>query len=153
MQLRQVVDLRSALSQLERSLVLHDPLRHRGRVGITDRDDLNQIVVGLFNCAITTFRRVSVVRRQEVTDDLLQELELHAKRCMDAGLDSRHSLELPLKDSQRGAHRSLGTHVRDLQVCDSRKPSTVFRNLLQQSGQNLARLLVRKRHDVVTHTS
>lgn len=46
-QVREVVYLRSGLGQLMHSLILHNPLRHRGRVGVRDRDHLNLIVVRL----------------------------------------------------------------------------------------------------------
>ena len=58
MELRQVINLRGTLGQLNSRLVLHDPLRHRSGVWITDRNYLYRVVVSLLDRPVPTFRGV-----------------------------------------------------------------------------------------------
>ena len=85
-ELWQVVNLRSPLGQLQRRLILHDPLRHRCGVGIADRDHLNYVVVGLLRQPVPTLWGVGIIRRHEVADDLLKQLKFHPQAGMDTSL-------------------------------------------------------------------
>ena len=70
---------------------------------------------------------------------------------MNPRLNSTHGLELPLQNCQRGSHRGLGAHITDLQISNRRQPPSVLSNPLKQRRQNLTRLFVWQRHDVIPH--
>ena len=115
-QVRQVINLWGLLAELDRRLVLHDPLGHRGAVRIADRYDLHHVVVGLLGPHIPAVRGVRVILRGVLADDGFEEFELLAHAPVDPCLHRRHQLELALQKSQRGTHRGLGGHVADLHI-------------------------------------
>ena len=151
MQILHVVDVWRSLRQLQHRLVLHDLLRHRSRVRITDRDDIHIIVVSLFGLAITDLWLVRILIRGIVTDDRSEEFELLLHRVVDASLNRCHDLENPLKHSEGRANRSLRGHVADLEIRHCSEATTILDHLVHQHGKSLARLLVRQRQDVVAH--
>ena len=70
-------------------------------------------------------------------------------RIVDAGLNSRHHLEGTLQNCQSCTNWGLGRHVTDLQVSSRSKTASLFNDIVEQRVQNLARLLVGERHNVV----
>ena len=150
-QLRQVINLWGTLCQLDRSLVLHDPLRHRCAVGIADRNNLHQSVVAALGPTVATGRVILIVLRCVVPNDRSQQLELLLHRSVYPRLNRTHGLQRALKQRQGSAHRGVTRHISDLHVTDGPQTPRLICDLVQQRQQGLARLLVRQGHDVVTH--
>ena len=147
---RQVVDLRRRLRELDNGLILHQPLGHRGCARVAHRDDVDHRVVGRAVCRRAVVGLVVV--RLVVVEPLhqrFQDPQLLLEAGVGARLDGGHDLELPLQQRQRGAHRRLRGHVRDLQVCHAGQAPAVFDDLVQQIGQHHAGFFVRQRQDVV----
>ena len=150
-QLRQVVNLRGRLRELDDSLILHDPLSHGRAVRIGHWNHFHDVIVLALGHGISTLRGVLVFAWRVVADDVLQKLELLLHGVMHASLNGAHRLELALKQCQSGAHRSIGPHVADLHVGNRTEASAFFCDAIKQRRQNLAWLFVRQGHDVVTH--
>ena len=110
------------------------------------------VVVTLLGSGSALFRLVCVLYRRVLTDDLFEQLKLLLHRVVDTRLDGRHRLQLPLKNRQRSAHWSLSRHIRSVEVNSASEPATFVNDLVQQLQQDLTWLLVRQRHDVVTHS-
>ena len=147
----QVVELRSSLSQLKCSLILHDLLRHRGCVRVADRDHLHHVVVRPLGLGSALFRLVAIVLGGVVGNDALEEFELLLHREVHPSLHSAHHLERTLQQRQSRAHRSLSGHVAHTHIASGRERPTLVDDAIKQRVQSLAWLLVGQRHDVVTH--
>ena len=150
-QLGQVINLRGLGGQLDHSLVLHDPLGHRGAVGVRHGDHVHHVVVLLERHAAAGDGLERIRIWGVVADDALEELELLLHRVVHTRLHGRHGLELALQQGQRGTHRSIRTHIADLHVGDRAQTAGLHGDFLQQPGQHLAWLFVGQGHDVVTH--
>ena len=150
-QVRQVVELWSPLGHLHDGLVLHDLLRHCGGVRVAYRDDINRVVVVLLGATRAVLGVVLVVVRSVVPDDVLEQPELLTHRIVDARLHSGHHLQRTFEDGEGGPYRRLRRHITDLEVSSAGEPTPLVHNSAQQGVEDLARLLVRERHDVVAH--
>jgi hypothetical protein len=126
-QLRQVVNLRGRLGQLNHSLVLHDPLSHGRAVWVRHWNDFHHVVVFALDHRVTTLRVVLVLAWRVVANDVLEELELLLHGEMHTRLHGAHSFKLTFKQSKRSSNRRVGTHVADLHVGNRAKASAFFR--------------------------
>ena len=109
------------------------------------------VVVRLLGFTVTNLWFVAVFVRGVVPDDSRQQLELLLHGVVNPSLNRAHHLQHALKDSQRRTNRGLGRGITDLQVSHGSKAPTVLDDLVHQPNQDLARLLVRQRQDVVAH--
>ena len=136
-ELRQVINLGGLRGQLDDRLVLHDPLRHGGAVGIGHGDHVHHVVVFLLGLGVAALWGVGVLARGVVADDVLEELELLLHRVVHTRLHGRHGFELALKDGQCGAHGRVGAHVADLHVRNRAQPAGFVGDLVEQREQDL----------------
>ena len=148
-QVGQVVQLRRTLRQLHHRLILHNLLRHGGSVGVGHRDYSDEIVVAFLGPGRAILGFVVVGLGGVVADNVPQQDELLLHGVVNAGLNSRHHLKSPLQNSQRRTNRAVGRHVANLQISSASEATTFFDDGTKQRVQDLRRLLVRERHDVV----
>ena len=148
-QIGQVVDLRSLGGQLNHSLILHDPLGHRAGVRVRDGNHLNDVVIRLFCLAVPTLGVVFILTGRIVPDDSLEQFEFLLHGVMDTGLNGSHGLQGSFQNCQGCPYRGLGTHIADLHVRDGTQSASFFCDLIEQSQEGCAWLLIGERHDVV----
>ena len=96
MELTQIIQLRRLLSELQRSLILHHTLRHRGGIRVRHRDNINPTIKVLHPVEVIV-RVVVVLLGHIVVDNPSNKTQLALHRSMQAGLHPRHHLHRPLK--------------------------------------------------------
>ena len=148
-QVGEVVNLRSALGHLHDGLVLHNLLGHSGGVRVADGDNGNKVVVALLGLRSAFLGLVRVLVGGVVADDILKKPELLLHRVVDARLNGRHHLQSTFEDGEGRANRRISRHIRHLEVCSARKTPPFVHDGAEEGVQDLARLLIRERHQVI----
>ena len=92
---------------------------------------------------------VLILTRRIVSDDSLEQFEFLLHGVVDTGLNGPHGLQGSFQNRQGCTHRGLGTHIADLHVRDGTQSASLFCDLIEQSQEGCAWLLIWERHDVV----
>ena len=148
-QIGQVIYLGGLSGQLNHGLILHDPLGHRAGVRVRDRNHLNDVIVRLFGLWVPAMGHVLILSGRIVPDDSLEQFEFLLHGVVDTGLNGSHGLQGSFQNCQGCPYGGLGTHIADLHVRDGTQPASLFCDLIEQSQQGCAWLLIGERHDVV----
>jgi hypothetical protein len=152
MELTHIIQLRRLLSELQRSLILHHTLRHRGGIRVRHRNNIDATIKVLHPVEVIV-RVVGVLLGHIVMDNPSDQTQLTLHRSMQAGLNPGHHLHRPLKQGQCGAHGGLWVHVAYLDVRHGADATALLDHIAEQLVQDARGLFIWQREQGVPDRS